>query len=812
MSLDEIPLDGKTGFVNATRMRECGNLEDAEELYRQCLVSRPEWPPALLGLGLCARRRRDDDAAGMWIEAAVRHDPDYRDARHELATLLRERGAFAEAQKHYEVALRLCPNWPPALVGMGLCARSQGDFKSALVWLSHAIEADPGYRDGQYEYATLLREHGQHTAAEEHYLTILDWAPALLGLALCRLAQRDLVAGRRLMLRSLELDPSYFDARIELGTFLLQQGEAANAEEHFRGASALRPTAIAAWRGLARCALRKNRPETAQKLLSDALHLAPNHVDLAIELAACEHRLGSTDSALALLRPLATQTSTTAGRAWAALGDHALRAGHLRSAEVCLRSALSAPPPEIDVPALLAHTLAKLGRRREALSLLAKGQGTPAEKCFEIRLLQQVGHSRAALRLARSVANLAKENVQLWHEWFELERFGGNESELANCLAVSPARNATERAYLAHALGQIHEQNWDLPAALNSYEEALAHDDQLAWIHESIARVAMLELDLTRAECHLAHAAGLIDMERGRKRGKPEVASTHLGRILLTYLEGSDLVADLVRLRSSAARIRIGGLREYALERRRSLPTAIAVLVELRRARRLKSVGNNGSHKIKIPARILQYWDSSDPPEDISHLMASWRDLNPEYECIRHDEESARDYLLSNFGQSVMAAFDRAPQHAMKSDLFRLAWLYREGGVYVDADDACLVPLAEFLPRHVGFVSYQEEYGTLGNNFLAVSSHHPIISLALSWAIEALQQDTLGLVWLATGPGLITRAFTRHVAHYPIASSSGLAGAAILTRAELRRFVMMHCDVSYKNTVRHWAKTVTDKT
>jgi mannosyltransferase OCH1-like enzyme len=69
----------------------------------------------------------------------------------------------------------------------------------------------------------------------------------------------------------------------------------------------------------------------------------------------------------------------------------------------------------------------------------------------------------------------------------------------------------------------------------------------------------------------------------------------------------------------------------------------------------------------------------------------------------------------------VLLAFKRAREPAQRADIFRLAYLANHGGFYADADDRCLASVGSFVPPDPRFVAFHEDFGTLGNNFLAVA-------------------------------------------------------------------------------------------
>lgn len=63
-----------------------------------------------------------------------------------------------------------------------------------------------------------------------------------------------------------------------------------------------------------------------------------------------------------------------------------------------------------------------------------------------------------------------------------------------------------------------------------------------------------------------------------------------------------------------------------------------------------------------------------------------WRTANPSYAYKFFDDEACIRFLLSNFGMRATLAFVKLRPGAFKADLFRYAYLYVHGGVYIDID------------------------------------------------------------------------------------------------------------------------------
>ena len=152
-----------------------------------------------------------------------------------------------------------------------------------------------------------------------------------------------------------------------------------------------------------------------------------------------------------------------------------------------------------------------------------------------------------------------------------------------------------------------------------------------------------------------------------------------------------------------------------------------------------------------IPKRIIQFWDTAEPPHDISNLMGSWREYHPNFEYALFNEQSAQEFIRTNFPMAVLRAFGRAQHPAQRADIFRLAYLCANGGFYADADDRSLASIEAFVPSDAALMVYQENYGTLGNNFMGASPKHPVITRALALATEALNRGDNETLWLSTG-------------------------------------------------------------
>lgn len=200
------------------------------------------------------------------------------------------------------------------------------------------------------------------------------------------------------------------------------------------------------------------------------------------------------------------------------------------------------------------------------------------------------------------------------------------------------------------------------------------------------------------------------------------------------------------------------------------------------------------SGRVRIPRVMVQYWhDSGAVPDDVRECLASWEPLTGQgFERILFDDNTARGFIASQFGRTEVAAFDRCPHPAMRCDYFRLCYIFRHGGFYVDADEVyqggdlrswfgdgklkiqplCYSTLSNTMVPTNAFVGNRacspEWIFYVNNNPLIAPASHPVIRLALARATRILLSHTGGRLDIqsATGPGNLTSSLVRHsIAH-----------------------------------------------
>ncbi len=462
-----VPRDRAMRLDYAGLLREQRRLDDAEAAYGALHADEPDCWPALVGLGQCARLRRDLDASAGHLATALALAPREPSVRLEYATTLREAGRLTEAEPIYRELLADAPGWWPALVGLGLCARLRRDLVASDAHLAAALALAPDNRTVRLEYATTLREQRRLEEAETVYRKLQADDPgawqATVGLGLCARMRNDRAAALARFTAAAEAHPEADGPWLEVAAEHREAGryDAARAVLHTLRD---RGNAVAEiWLGLGLVERLAGDRAAAAAAFREGYARHPQRHHLMIEIALDERALGHFAEAERWLRR-AAEIEAVAGPALLQLGDLARARHNMDEAIDLLGRSARQPTAPVGVHAMLAQTLADLGRREEAFGVLDAADRqlgpTPETTVKRVFLLRRAGFREEALAVARAAVAAMPDNFPLWIEWFETERFSGDFAGIDRILAAAPAATVHDRARLENARGALAAQRW----------------------------------------------------------------------------------------------------------------------------------------------------------------------------------------------------------------------------------------------------------------------------------------------------------------------------------------------------------------
>ena len=234
------------------------------------------------------------------------------------------------------------------------------------------------------------------------------------------------------------------------------------------------------------------------------------------------------------------------------------------------------------------------------------------------------------------------------------------------------------------------------------------------------------------------------------------------------------------------------------------------------------------SGQVAIPRVIIQFWHDSDAlPVDVRDCLDSWNPLKIlGFRRVLFDDNRARAFICSEFGGSYVTAFDQCHHPAMRCDYFRLCYIYKYGGFYIDADEVyeggdCeslysdnrlkIQPLCYDTRTDVmispdvfiGKKAYSPDWiFYVNNNPLVAPAFHPIVHCALARSTRILlrQAGEKLDIQSTTGPGNFTASLVEH----SIASKAAGKSQDFLILTNWEAISISRWPLSYRADQRNW--------
>lgn len=227
-----------------------------------------------------------------------------------------------------------------------------------------------------------------------------------------------------------------------------------------------------------------------------------------------------------------------------------------------------------------------------------------------------------------------------------------------------------------------------------------------------------------------------------------------------------------------------------------------------------------------IPKVVVQFWHNLDNiPSDVQECIKSWEKLELQgFKRVLYDSAKAREFISKEYGESNVTAFDRCHHPAMQCDYFRLCYIHKYGGFYIDADEIykgteykhyfqdnrlkiqplCydietgeMIKLKIFIQKgeySAGWIFY------VNNNPIIAPANHPIIRLALDRSTRILLSSDNGLdIQSTTGPGNLSASIVKH-----LIDTKSLAISDFMIIPDWENISYSPWPLSYRNDKRNW--------
>jgi len=161
--------------------------------------------------------------------------------------------------------------------------------------------------------------------------------------------------------------------------------------------------------------------------------------------------------------------------------------------------------------------------------------------------------------------------------------------------------------------------------------------------------------------------------------------------------------------------------------------------------------------KVAVPKVIVQYWNGDNIPPDVLSLMESWKKYNPDYKYEIYNFKAAHDFILKNYGSEGAKIFNNAKLPAMQSDIFRVAFCLKNGGIYVDGATECFKSIDGLIKESGSLTVIRKWHGGMWNGFISAAPNNDVLAKIWNAIVVNVSEEIYDNVFEATGPGLFRK-------------------------------------------------------
>jgi predicted CXXCH cytochrome family protein len=274
------PAEAEFYFELAEAYRKSGLPEKAVAMYEQAIARKPNFVPAVQGLGGTLARSGRLPQAKQTLLKALALLPEDASLLNDLGVVYVGLGQTREAVDVLQKASRLDPDYPDAYNNLGGALSRLGDRAGAEAAYRNAIQGQPDFAEAHKNLANLLDGADNFAEAQYHFQKAVQINPKYAaayydyGLAL---AQREQFLKAKVQFDAAsKADPTLAEAHNALGEMLSLQGNADGAIQSYQRAVAVKPGLAVAQSNLGIALLLQGRNADAKVHLERAIALNPN--------------------------------------------------------------------------------------------------------------------------------------------------------------------------------------------------------------------------------------------------------------------------------------------------------------------------------------------------------------------------------------------------------------------------------------------------------------------------------------------------------------------------------------------------------
>ena len=180
---------------------------------------------------------------------------------------------------------------------------------------------------------------------------------------------------------------------------------------------------------------------------------------------------------------------------------------------------------------------------------------------------------------------------------------------------------------------------------------------------------------------------------------------------------------------------------------------------------------NESNEEEGIPKNIIQtYKNKESIPE---YVFNNLKNKNPDWKYHFYDDNQCEEFIKKYYGKEIYDKYLKINRGAHRADIFRLCWLYKYGGIYVDIDTELLINLDELVEKIQGSnLSIPITHDKLNrkrllNCVIITSKGNPLIKKSLENILkvepEEINRDLYYHLYLLAMQGTLGKDFKYHL-------------------------------------------------
>lgn len=334
-------------LAQALQYHQAGNLQPAEQLYRQILQVDPRNADALHLLGELAYRAGQHDQAIDLMNQAISLNPNVFAFHCNLGVVYQAVGRLDEAANHLQRALHLTPNSPEAYNNLGVVLKDQKRYTDAEECFRRALTLRPDYADARGNLGLVFSEQDRFEEAMACFRQALQLKPnhtnTLNNMGNALLARQRLNEALACFDKALSFQPNDPITHCNRGAVLREMGRIDEAIASYQQALRLQPQFAVAHNNLGAAYKDLARWEEAVACFHQALSLKPAYPEAHLNLGSVYKEQRKFSEAETHIRE-ALRLQPNNADAHTALGNVYVDQGMVEEARNCYKEAQRIKP------------------------------------------------------------------------------------------------------------------------------------------------------------------------------------------------------------------------------------------------------------------------------------------------------------------------------------------------------------------------------------------------------------------------------------------------------------------------------------